>query len=85
MKADWLRNVRDLSIKYKVRHFFKQWGIPENNPLYSEAPEGVTPSSWVYRNDPIGKGGSKLDGVYIKQMPEDFKVSEYKQELLDIK
>ena len=85
MKADWLRNVRDLSIKYKVRHFFKQWGIPENNPLYSEAPEGVSPSSWVYRNDPIGKGGSKLDGVYIKQMPEDFKVSEYKQELLDIK
>lgn len=34
MAADWVREIRDQCIAQAVPHFFKQWGKPQNNPLY---------------------------------------------------
>jgi hypothetical protein len=49
-----------------VPHFFKQWGISKNNPLYPEV-------------DSIGKGGSMIDGKYFKEMPAGFAVANYEE------
>ena len=74
MEANWLREVRDQCLMYNVPHFFKQWGIPKNNPLMVQALKlGVTLSSL----DPIGKGGSLLDGRAWKQMPGGHVVAAY--------
>ena len=66
---DWLRRIAAECDAWDVPHFFKQWGKPENNPLYYQAPPGIKPSDWVEMNDPVGKGGSMLDGVSYKQWP----------------
>lgn len=81
MDANWIREVRDQCLNDKVPHFFKQYGIPENNPLFAEAPIGISGAAWVYKNDPQGKGGSMIDGKYFKEMPEGFEVPEYEEEL----
>lgn len=64
---EWVREIHIQSIEQNVAHFFKQWGKRSNNPL---------PAS----EDKIGKGGSKLDGEYHKNMPDDFKVAAYHEE-----
>jgi protein gp37 len=37
MHADWIREIRDACIAQRVPHFFKQWGTPQNNPLWNDA------------------------------------------------
>jgi protein gp37 len=69
MEASWARDVRDQCRAQRVPFFFKQWGKASNNPLFSAAPRGSTASTWVERHDPVGKGGSLLDGVTWKDYP----------------
>ena len=70
MKADWVREVRDQCVAAKVPHFFKQFGRPQNNPLWEEArAHGEDPVVYVKTIDPDGKGGSMLDDVYWKEYP----------------
>jgi protein gp37 len=69
MEASWARDVRDQCRAQRVPFFFKQWGKASNNPISSAAPRGSTPSMWVERRDPVGKGGSLLDGVTWKDYP----------------
>jgi protein gp37 len=66
----WARQVRDQCIEQKVPLFFKQWGKDSNNPLAWEAPKETTISQWIAKHDPVGKGGSKLDGREWKQYPK---------------
>jgi protein gp37 len=81
----WVLAVDKACEKYKVPHFFKQWGAPKSNPLSLKAPAGVNLKKWLESVDPVGKGGSKLKGEYIKEMPGRFKVAEYDQGLLEVK
>lgn len=69
MEADWVRQLRDECAEAGVPMFFKQWGHWRNNPLALEAPTGMTGAQWVELADGVGKGGSKLDGVEVKQLP----------------
>lgn len=70
MKADWVREVRDQCVAAGVPHFFKQFGKPQNNPLWAEAvAAGLDPALHVKHLDPDGKGGSLLDGVAWKEYP----------------
>jgi protein gp37 len=78
MEANWLWDVHVETRRQGVRHFFKQYGKPQNNPLYEEAIKaGKDPIGYVNRLDPVGKGGSLIRGEYVKEMPENFKVAEY--------
>jgi protein gp37 len=65
MQAEWVRGVRDACNRQAVPHFFKQWGDWRNNPIGSTRAE-------VEALDPIGKGGSLLDGQPWKEMPPYF-------------
>jgi protein gp37 len=69
MKIEWLREAIEQCRAQRVPMFLKQYGIAQNNPLYAQAPAGVTGSQWVAEHDPIGKGGSLFDGVPIKEYP----------------
>jgi protein gp37 len=69
MRPLWAREVRDQCIAQNVPLFFKQWGIAYNNPIFHEAPAGTTGTQWVAKHDPVGKGGSKLDGCEWKDYP----------------
>lgn len=64
MKLEWVREVRDQCIAQDVPFFFKQWGIPQNNPLWTGSKHDLE------LMDPVGKGGSKVDGVVWKQFPK---------------
>lgn len=81
MDPKWLYEVHSLTRKYGVKHFFKQYGKPQNNPLFAKAEaEGLAPATYVKEKDPIGKGGSLLRGRYVKEMPSKrFQVAEYGQ------
>lgn len=70
MEAAWARDVRDQCQAQRVPLFFKQWGKSQNNPLFREAPKSVSGSAWVEQNDPVGKGGSKIDGIEWKHYPQ---------------
>jgi protein gp37 len=69
MKAEWVREVRDQCVAQKVPLFFKQWGKDGNNPLALKTPKDSTISKWIAKHDPVGKGGSKLDGREWKNYP----------------
>jgi protein gp37 len=69
MDADWARDVRDQCKAQRVPLFFKQWGKASNNPLFAEAPPGHSGNAWVEKMDPVGKGGSLLDGLDWKAYP----------------
>jgi protein gp37 len=69
MRIEWLREAIAECRRQRVPVFLKQYGVAQNNPLYAQAPAGVTGSQWVIEHDPIGKGGSLLDGVAIKEYP----------------
>ncbi len=64
----WVTEVRDQCINQNVAFFFKQWGKPQNNPLFHAAPKSK--SAWIKEHDPIGKGGSLLEQKYWKQWPQ---------------
>jgi protein gp37 len=91
-KPEWIREVRDLCLKYRVAHFFKQWGKPENNPIFKSAVElkkrlgnlAPTPTEVVNKLDPIGKGGSLIDDRSWKEMPGEFEVADYGTDELGI-
>jgi protein gp37 len=69
MQVDWVREVREQCVAQAVPLFLKQFGVAQNNPLFWEAPAGISGAAWVARHDPIGKGGSTLDGLQWKQYP----------------
>jgi protein gp37 len=69
MEATWARDVRDQCKAQKVPLFFKQWGKASNNPLWAQAPAGFRRAAWVEQHDPVGKGGSLLDGKDWKAYP----------------
>lgn len=73
MHVDWARDVRDQCRVQRVPMFFKQWGKAQNNPLWMTAPPGEQQAAWVAEQDPVGKGGSLLDGVTWKDYPTDLK------------
>lgn len=68
--ADWIREIRDQCQAQGVAHFFKQWGVATNNPLWHTAPAGRRPADWVTEQDPVGKGGSLIDGRDWKEFPD---------------
>lgn len=63
MKVEWVREVIDQCKAQNVPVFFKQWGVATNNPLFAE--HGPKYS----KLDPVGKGGSLVDGVAYKHFP----------------
>jgi protein gp37 len=72
MDIDWVREIRDWCHAWpeKVPFFFKQFGRPENNPLYTNPPPGMTGATWMaLSNDTVGKGGSLIDGKAWKEWP----------------
>jgi protein gp37 len=72
MKPEWLRPVRDDAVTQGVAFFFKQWGTAPNNPIYHEPADPtcrLTGAARVDALDPVGKGGSKIDGREWKQYP----------------
>lgn len=70
MTLEWAREVRDQCLAQKVPLFFKQWGQSSNNPLWNSASVDLkTRANFVASMDPVGKGGSLLDGVEWKQYP----------------
>jgi protein gp37 len=75
MRLVWAQEARDICLKYGTLIFFKQWGMSENNPIYRQ-PEPRIPGTAdvagrkrVEILDPVGKGGSLLDGKSWKQYP----------------
>lgn len=74
MEADWARELRDEHVRQAVPFFWKQWGKPQNNPLWQDymSAAGVDPAKaqeYLSRVDPVGKGGSKIDGREWKEYP----------------
>jgi protein gp37 len=69
MDPNWVREIRDQCMVENRPYFFKQWGTPGNNPLFTNPQPGFTGAVWLKMNDPIGKGGSLIDGKFWKQWP----------------
>lgn len=67
--AEWVRNIRNLCSRDGVAFFHKQWGHWSDNPIADDCPSSMTKSQWVEAQDPSGKGGSLLDGIYHKEFP----------------
>lgn len=70
MAAQWVRNVVAAAEAQGVAVFFKQWGVWRNNPLSADGTRRT--AAEVAELDPIGKGGSLLDGRALKEMPDKF-------------
>jgi protein gp37 len=73
MNPDWARQIRDECVRQSVPFFWKQWGQPRNNPIYHEAPTADCPlvrGARVEYFDPVGKGGSLIDGREWKEYPD---------------
>ncbi len=64
--SESIRHLRDQCVAAGVPFFFKQWGQPRNNPLFSGDRDALA------KLDPIGKGGSLLDGRHWKEAPGRF-------------
>ena len=74
LEAAWVRTLRDIAIKNSIPFFFKQWGTPESNPLVVKRYEGVSIKAFLEAADPLPglrKGGSRLDGEYWHQIPNE--------------
>jgi protein gp37 len=69
MQAEWARELRDLCTAQNVAFFWKQYGRPQNNPLWHETPDGWLPADFVRLVDSEGKGGSLIDGRHWKEYP----------------
>ena len=73
MRADWARELRDECTRQGVAFFWKQWGKAINNPIYHDSPTRdcpLTGAARVEALDPVGKGGSKIDGQEWKEYPD---------------
>lgn len=66
MRPEWVRELRDLCQHHDVPFFWKQYGKIQNNPLVIE--QGMSHAAAALA-DPIGKGGSLIDGRAWKEMP----------------
>lgn len=78
MRPEWAREVRDACVAQNVPLFFKQWGLAKNNPIYHEPADDRCPYTGSRRVDvldPVGKGGSILDGRSWKQYPVEKQAS----------
>jgi len=53
-----------------VPFFWKQWGTYENNPLAWAHGGNQVDTAAAKRLDPGGKGGSLLEGLHYREMPE---------------
>lgn len=67
MQAQWARDVVAECREFGVAPFFKQWGLPENNPLFAGRSVSAEEAKEV---DPHGKGGGLLDGEIVRQFPD---------------
>lgn len=67
MKYEWLKSAVEQSVAQGVPTFFKQYGIKENNPVWKKYGD-----KGLREKDPIGKGGSLIDGVAWKQFPTKY-------------
>jgi protein gp37 len=63
---EWIRTIIADCRRLGVKPFHKQWGSTKSNPLVSTG--GVSEAE-VQKIDPIGKGGSLVDGVMIQEFP----------------
>ncbi len=72
MKAEWVIKIRDQCVREEIPFFFKQWGVPQNNPLWWHAMKHLMQPAGEYLTgmDPIGKGGSMIDGQRWTQWPD---------------
>ena len=75
MHVSWVSTLDAMAVRHGIPHFFKQYGRPQNNPLFYRAPKGMTGAAYVKMMDPIGKGGSLLpcrnsSGRPVKEWPE---------------
>ena len=66
----WIVNIDNICKRDGVPHFFKQFGHHSNNPIIKNKPDDISISEYMKIHDPIGKGGSLLNGVYVKDFPE---------------
>jgi protein gp37 len=64
MRVDWVREIRDQCIAQRIAFYLKQYGLPQNNPLYAQGGAAA-----VARLDPGEKGGSLLDGRHWHEWP----------------
>lgn len=67
MKHEWVREVIDQALEQESPAFFKQWGIKENNPIWQKGGDKA-----LREQDPVGKGGSLVDGVAYKMFPAKY-------------
>lgn len=65
MKYEWVKSAIDQCLEQGVPVFMKQWGVPENNPLFAKGGKNA-----VYAVDKEGKGGCLVDGVAYKEFPK---------------
>jgi protein gp37 len=70
MKHEWVKSAIDQCLEQNVPVFMKQWGVPENNPLFEKGGR-----QYVLQNDTEGKGGCLVDGVAYKQFPDIVKAA----------
>jgi protein gp37 len=69
MRVEWIRSIRDQCQADGVAFFHKQYGVARNNPLYHHALAEVSPTAWLKRRDPNGKGGALVDGKLWREFP----------------
>jgi len=67
MKYEWVKKAVDQCVAQGVPVFMKQWGIKENNPIWQKGGDAA-----LRQNDPIGKGGCKVDGIMYKDFPQKY-------------
>jgi protein gp37 len=67
MRAEWARDIVAECREMGIAPFFKQWGLPENNPLLAGRALSAEEAKKI---DPHGKGGGLLDGEIVRQFPD---------------
>lgn len=67
MKLEWVESAIEQCEAQGVPIFFKQWGINDNNPIFKEGGYAA-----LKAKDPVGKGGSLVNGKAYKQFPDKF-------------
>lgn len=67
MKLEWVESAIAQCEAQNVPIFFKQWGINENNPIFQQGGYSL-----LKKLDPVGKGGSLVNGKAYKQFPAKY-------------
>lgn len=66
MKPEWVTAIIDECRTFGTAPFFKQWGTPGNNPLFSGRKLSVEEMKAI---DPHGKGGGLFEGGLMRSFP----------------